>query len=70
MKFSSSVYSVLIGGVISGVTAHSHHDVEKEVPLHEREYSQDSPEELERKWSFEVSQLSIFEILGYFLGWC
>lgn len=57
MKFSSSICSALIGGVISGVTAHSHHaeDGEKEVPLHEREYSQDSPEELERKWSFEVS---------------
>lgn len=57
MKCLSSVCNVLMGGLISGVTAHSHHnhDGEKEVPLHEREYSQDSPEELERKWSFEVS---------------
>lgn len=40
------------------VAGHNHgheHGHEKEVPLHEREWIQDSKEELERKWSFEVS---------------
>ena len=37
---------VLVG--LSGVLGH-------EVPLHERPFVKDSLEELERKWSFEVS---------------
>ncbi|CAG8974124.1 hypothetical protein HYALB_00002760 [Hymenoscyphus albidus] len=52
MKLSSPICGALIGGVIGGVTAHSY-EGDKEVPLHEREYNQDSREELERKWSFE-----------------
>ncbi|KAE8454137.1 hypothetical protein EG329_005061 [Mollisiaceae sp. DMI_Dod_QoI] len=42
------------GGVV-GVHGHEHghHHDEKEIPLHEQEYIQDSPEELERKWAFE-----------------
>ena len=32
-------------------------DREREVPLHEREWVKDDKEELERKWSFEVSSL-------------
>jgi hypothetical protein len=31
---------------------------EIEIPLHEREWVQDSAEELERKWSFEVSHVT------------
>lgn len=32
-----------------------HHAGEADVPLHEQPFVQDSAEELERKWSFEVS---------------
>ncbi|CZR66872.1 related to agmatinase [Phialocephala subalpina] len=32
---------------------HGHHHHEKEIPLHEQEYIQDNPDELERKWGFE-----------------
>jgi hypothetical protein len=56
MKFSSSV--LLVGRVISGVSAHSHHhEAEAQKPLHEKDYVQDSVEELERKWNFQVSEL-------------
>lgn len=34
---------------------HVHGKAEEEIPLHEREWVKDSAEELERKWSFEVS---------------
>ncbi len=48
------------GGIV-GVHGHEHghHHDEKEIPLHEQEYIQDSPEELERKWAFEVRGLRI-----------
>ena len=43
----------LVGlSALSAVLGHEEHG---EVPLHERPFVQDSPEELERKWSFEVS---------------
>lgn len=44
---------------------HQHQDVEKEKeevvmpPLHEQEFRQDSNEELERKWGFEVCVWSV-----------
>jgi len=45
-------------GVVAG---HAHHEHgEREVPLHKREFVQDSAEELERKWSFEVCFLSCY----------
>jgi len=40
-------------GVVAGHQDHKHG--EKQIPLHEQEYVQDPVEELERKWSFEVS---------------
>ena len=45
----------ICGSGVAG-NAHEHgHQHEEQIPLHEKEYVQDSPEELERKWSFEVS---------------
>ena len=60
MRFCSSaelVLGVLIVGceVVAGHQSHGH--VGKQIPLHEQEYVQDPIEELERKWSFEVSSV-------------
>jgi hypothetical protein len=53
----AALVPLMVGcGVVAG-HQHGHHggaDGGKHVPLHEREYIQDSVEELERKWSFEV----------------
>jgi hypothetical protein len=38
-----------------------HHAGEAEVPLHEQPFVQDSAEELERKWSFEVSYVLLLQ---------
>jgi hypothetical protein len=58
MKIPTAI--LLLGGVISGVTSHSHshsdnHEAENKKPPHEQVHAQDSLEELERKWGFEVS---------------
>lgn len=54
----TSLLELLVWSVLStGVAAHGHHSHdhgEKQVPLHEQEFVQDSLEELERKWAFEV----------------
>ena len=49
--FSTLLLTTGICGVVVG------HEInrEKQVPLHEQEFVQDSKEELERKWAFEVS---------------
>lgn len=39
--------------VVAGHAGH-YHEHEEELPLHKRPFVQDSPEELLRKWSFEV----------------
>ena len=39
--------------VVAGHAGH-HLETDEELPLHERPFVQDSPEELQRKWSFEV----------------
>jgi len=44
--------------VVAGHAGH-HHGHEEELPLHERPFVQDSAEELERKWSFEVKEFPI-----------
>ena len=44
---------LLAAGICGTVVGQSHHG-EGQVPLHEQEFLQDSSEELERKWSFEV----------------
>jgi len=49
-------------GVVAGHDHHEHHHGE-EIPLHEGEWVKDSPEELERKWSFEVSEWFLFFFL-------
>jgi agmatinase len=59
MKFYSQralVLGLWLGGC-RVVVGHQHGsgNGEKQVPLHEQEYVQDPVEELERKWSFEVS---------------
>jgi hypothetical protein len=57
MKFCSHGLKVLLGlGAVCGVVeGHQHHHGEEaQVPLHEQEFVQDSADELERKWSFEV----------------
>jgi hypothetical protein len=41
-----------------------HHAEEAEVPLHEQPFVQDSAEELERKWSFEVSLVVLLQYLS------
>jgi hypothetical protein len=56
------VFSALwLATSVCGVAEHSHHgeseaetEGQKQVPLLETEFVQDGPEELERKWSFEV----------------
>jgi hypothetical protein len=60
MRFCSSAELVLgaliVGcGVVAGHQNHAHGG--KQIPLHEQEYVQDPVEELERKWSFEVSSI-------------
>lgn len=57
-----------MGWAVCGVVAHQHQHggEEAQVPLHEQEFVQDSAEELERKWSFEVG-LSFF--FARFLHW-
>lgn len=51
--------SLIVGcGVVAGHQKHGHG--RKQIPLHEQEYVQDSVEELERKWSFEVSSVSLY----------
>jgi hypothetical protein len=55
MKVKSAL---LLASAICGIAAHSHHGETggaNQTPLHEQEFVQDGPEELERKWSFEVS---------------
>jgi hypothetical protein len=54
--------ALIVGcGCVAGHQNHGHGG--KEIPLHEREYVQDPVEELERKWSFEVSSVSFYCIL-------
>ena len=59
----------VVVGLVNG-HGHGHHHgadgEEGEVPLHERAFVQDSVEELERKWSFEVCDL--FLLLFYACG--
>ena len=52
--------ALLLGYGVEVAGGHEHYHEHgggrgEQIPLHEREYVQDSPEELERKWSFEVS---------------
>jgi agmatinase len=62
MRVSSLAVFLGFCGVVVG-HSHHHQDGGKQVPLHEQEFVQDGPEELERKWSFEVS-LSLEFSLG------
>jgi hypothetical protein len=60
MRFCSSAAlglgALIVGrGVVTGHQNHGHGG--KQIPLHEQEYVQDPVEELERKWSFEVSSI-------------
>ena len=61
---------LLTAGICGLAAGYSHHGGEGEalqLPLHERPFVQDSEEELERKWSFEVSlsvSLSLFFCVG------
>jgi len=60
MRFCSSAALVLCAlivgcGVVTGHQSHGHGG--KQIPLHEQEYVQDPVEELEKKWSFEVSSI-------------
>lgn len=57
MRFTA----LAIAGLCGVALAHDHHQhiTEPEVPLHEREFVQDSEEELARKWGFEVCCLLI-----------
>ena len=72
ISFSTSLVLavVLVCGVVEG-HEHGpghHHAGEAEVPLHEQPFVQDSAEELERKWGFEVScdVLVVFAVLSRF----
>lgn len=68
MKFEKLLLATAgICGVV-GVHGHEHghHHDEKEIPLHEQEYIQDNPEELERKWGFEVTGF-LLRFWGYIL---
>jgi hypothetical protein len=56
------VLGLLVG---CGVVVGHQHQEGKQVPLHEQEYVQDPVEELERKWSFEVSY-DIFLLFSMF----
>lgn len=49
-------FGLAVCGVVAGLSYEAT-DLEKEVPLHEREWVKDGAEELERKWGFEVSQI-------------
>ena len=75
MRLSSFTALVLLmaGYGVAG-HQHGHHgsaDGGKHVPLHEREYIQDSVEELERKWSFEVRCVfSACFLCDFFFGNC
>ena len=65
MRFKNQFFLGLVGGVVVGfvgVLGHEHGHVheEEEVPLHERVWSQESVEELERKWSFEVCSFVLY----------
>jgi hypothetical protein len=51
MKTTAAI--LLVSAVLSAVTAH-------QIPLHERDYTPDSVEELKRKWGFEVCDGSRF----------
>lgn len=62
--------TLLVGGLVCGVAVgHSHHEKEggEFDPLAAPEYVQESVEELERKWSFEVClSISLFIIMSGF----
>ena len=48
--------TLLLAGICGVVVGHEAlHGEGKQIPLYEQEFVQDSPEKLERKWSFEVS---------------
>jgi hypothetical protein len=66
MKLTSTL---LLAAGICGVVGHSGHgeEGESQVPLHEQEFVQDSFEELERKWSFEVC-LYVFDLIWFGCG--
>jgi hypothetical protein len=57
MKTPSVIWvAALIGAAkVAGHAGHHGHGEDRQVPLHERKWEQDSEEELQRKWSFEVS---------------
>jgi hypothetical protein len=55
MKFGPTLLLAALCGVVVG-----HGGGETQIPLHEREFVQGSEEELERKWSFEVSFSPLF----------
>lgn len=67
--FKTLVLGLWLGGC-RVVVGHQHGsgNGEKQVPLHEQEYVQDPVEELERKWSFEVScdVLVVFAVISRF----
>lgn len=52
MRFGLTFLAGICGVVVGHETFHGEG---KQIPLHEQDFVQDSPEELERKWSFEVS---------------
>lgn len=57
MRFHKARALAGLCGVISLASAHDYlhkHVEHSEIPLHEQDFVQDSTEELERKWSFEV----------------
>ncbi len=66
MKFAQGV--CLVGAVLGVVRGHAHIGDGAEVPLHERVYTQDSLEELERKWSFEVGFFDVLFCVCFVLG--
>jgi hypothetical protein len=60
MKFSAVTAALVISRAVGHERQHGHgHGHAEETPLHEREWVKDSKEELERKWSFEVSHLEL-----------
>ena len=56
MKASTAL---LLAAGVCEVVGQSHHGSgdEKQVPLREQEFVQDSGEELKRRWSFEIEEL-------------
>jgi hypothetical protein len=69
MRFYSSaalVLGVLLVGCEVVVGHQNHGNGGKQIPFHEREYIQDPVEELERKWSFEVSFVFSNALCGLF----